>query len=504
MNNKLIAFFILTLIAHFNKAYAIIDFNENCKKSFEYTIALDHVKSIEYLSKEIAANPNNSAISYIKTYEAFLNYITNGNQKSLDDFDDIKEIAIDNISDESDDNPYKLYLLADIYLQESIISSLRKSYISAIYQYKKSYGIINDNIEKFPNFIPNYKTHGINQVAIGSIPKNYGWALNMLGISGDVSEGFINLEKSVSYTKDNDEYNYLFIESILVYTFLYDNFSNQSIKNKILEDAYNNDDFVEKYKNNLMYIFARTSYFLHNKQNDKAIKSLEIVKTNPTRVSNDFCFLNYQYGLCLIYKLDFSSSKYFTTYIKNYPANNYKAASHQKIAWAKLLSDNLNRYKAEMVIIKDVEAGFYDSDKQAKKEANSEDIPNVHLLKSRMLFDGGYYDKAIKELQNGQNLNNYTSDRNKIEYIYRLGRIYDESDHFDNAEKYYLQTIEKARDKKYFYAAKSALQLGYRYEEMGKLDKAKEMYELILKLDFDEYQNGITQKAKAGLSRIKN
>ena len=100
MNNKLITILILTLLSSFNKAYAIIEFNDNCKKGFEYTIALDHEKSSEYLLKETIANPNNSAILYIKTYEAFLNFVTNGNQKSLDDFDDIKEIAIDKISDE--------------------------------------------------------------------------------------------------------------------------------------------------------------------------------------------------------------------------------------------------------------------------------------------------------------------------------------------------------------------------------------------------------------------
>ena len=142
MNYKYLTIFILVLFINFIKANAIIDYNDNCKKSFEYTIALDHIKSNEYLSKEIAANPNNSVISYIKTYESFLNFVTHGNQQSLDDFAKNKEIAIDLISEENCNNPYKLYLLSDLYLQESIISSLQKSYLSAIYQYKKSYSIL--------------------------------------------------------------------------------------------------------------------------------------------------------------------------------------------------------------------------------------------------------------------------------------------------------------------------------------------------------------------------
>ena len=124
-------------------------------------------------------------------------------------------------------------------------------------------------------------------------------------------------------------------------------------------------------------------------------------------------------------------------------------------------------------------------------------------MRSRLFFDGGFYYKADSVLQKGNDLQAYKTERNKIEYTYRKGRIYDEWGYFTKAEKYYLQTIKDSRDMKYYYAAKSALQLGYGYEKKGNIDNAIEMYKLILDLDFDEYNAGITQKAKAGLNRTQ-
>ena len=125
------------------------------------------------------------------------------------------------------------------------------------------------------------------------------------------------------------------------------------------------------------------------------------------------------------------------------------------------------------------------------------------LLKSRILFDGGYYIKADSIINLANTKGKIITTKDKLEYTYRRGRIYDEWGKFNKAELYYKKCIKNAKDYPYFYAAKSALELGYYYENIGKIAQAKKMYELILDLDFDEYQNSITQKAKSGLSRLE-
>ncbi|MCK5847191.1 MAG: hypothetical protein KAG84_07115 [Bacteroidales bacterium] len=501
-NNSIFLIIFLLLVA--NNSFGIIDYNDNCKKSFEYTIALHYDKVDALLKEEEAINASNSVISYIRSYSAFLKFATIGSKYSLENFKKQRAISIDKIEDESDDNPYKKYFLADIYLIESIAEAIQKNYLSAIFLFKKAYNTNEENIEAFPDFLPNYKTKGAISITIGSIPKAYTWGLSILGLTGNIAQGFKDITKSLLYTKDNKDSHFLFVENLLIYTFLSDNFAIKNEKNKILIDIYSNEEYNNKYSNNLIYIFSRSSFYQHNKYNDKTIEALEIVKMQNSEVSKRFCYLNYLYGQSLLYKKDITAEVFFRAYINNSPTKNYKAASHQKLAWSRLINGDLTSYLAQIEIIKKYDDVFYDSDKQAKIEAKSGVVPNTYLLRSRLLFDGGYYKEAEEILIEGDKIGNYKSERNKIEYIYRLGRINDESGKYKKAEKYYKQTIAVSKDMKYYYAAKSALQLGYYYESINKIEDAELMYNLVLDLDFDEYQNGITQKAKAGLNRIEN
>ena len=72
------------------------------------------------------------------------------------------------------------------------------------------------------------------------------------------------------------------------------------------------------------------------------------------------------------------------------------------------------------------------------------------------------------------------------------------------AVNFYQKTINEGQDESYFYACNSALQIGHIYEDWGKVAKAKEYYKLCLSLKPDEYKNGLHQKAKAGLNRLKS
>ncbi len=493
---------LLLLFSFINNTFSIIDYNENCKKIFEYTFALDYKKVDLLLEKEAKINPNNVVVDYIRTYSYFLQYATIGSSSSLNEFKKYRSISVDKIMGENNDNPYKYYFLADIYLIESISEAIQRNYLSAIYLFKKAYNTNIDNIKYFPDFMPNYKSRGAISVTIGSIPKAYNWGLSILGLYGDINQGFNDITKSLLSSQNNENENHLFVENVLIYTFLSDNFSIREDKNKLLREIFNNEEYNEKYSNNLIYLFSKASFYQHHKYNKEVIDALDIVKTKNKDVSNRFCYLNYLYGQSLLYKKDLKAEIYFNKYINTYPGNNYKAASHQKLAWSRLINGDLDSYQSEITIIKELDDGFYDSDKQAEIEANSDIVPNLYLLRSRLLFDGGYYTEAEEVIEKGKELNNYKSERNNIEYFYRLGRIYDENNKPIKAEKNYKLTILMSKDMKYYYAAKSALQLGYYYEKTGRTEDAQQMYELILELDFNEYENGITQKAKAGLTRL--
>ncbi len=505
MNIKLIIFILFSALSFISlKSYAIIDYNDNCKNGFSNIIALNHAETEKYLKLERINNPKNSVVDYLEVYSLFLKYATTEKEVLINDFNDKLEVAVTKIKDEDMQEPFRLYMLADMYLESALINAIEGNYFSAVFLFKKSYSTINENIKLFPNFAPNNKTVGLLNVIIGSIPQSYNWALTLLNISGDIDKGLSNIETALKSSINNKEYKHLFVENLLLYTFMSDSYSKNKESNILLKNIINNEKIIYNNKNNLLFIFAKASYHQNMKENNEVIKSLQILHDKTVFVNSNFCYLNYMMGQSLLFKLNNRAIYYFESYIKNYKGKNYIASAKQKIAWSKLIVGDNAGYLKTKKRINTEEDEITDSDKQAIKEAKSNDIPNVYLLKARLYFDGGYYHKADSIITKGNKLNSYISERNKIEYIYRLGRINDEWGNNIKAEHYYKKTIDKAKDLKYFYAAKSALKLGNLYENEGDNDKALEMYNLILDLDFDEYQNGITQKAKAGINRINN
>jgi tetratricopeptide (TPR) repeat protein len=142
-----------------------------------------------------------------------------------------------------------------------------------------------------------------------------------------------------------------------------------------------------------------------------------------------------------------------------------------------------------------------DEDRQAMMEAESGILPNVALLKGRLLFDGGYYLEAEKILMDPNIM--LSTKRDSVEYNYRLGRVSHSSGKPETALTYYQRCIDQGQDLPNYFAANAALHTGLIYEELGDDEKAMEYYRLCLSMDFDEYRASILQKAKAGTNRVK-
>jgi hypothetical protein len=68
---------------------------------------------------------------------------------------------------------------------------------------------------------------------------------------------------------------------------------------------------------------------------------------------------------------------------------------------------------------------------------------------------------------------------------------------------YYQETITKGGELPYYFAANSSLQLGIIYEQQHDFIQAQKYYLKVLDMNFDEYHFSITNKAQAGLNRIK-
>ena len=92
----------------------------------------------------------------------------------------------------------------------------------------------------------------------------------------------------------------------------------------------------------------------------------------------------------------------------------------------------------------------------------------------------------------------------KLEILYRKARNHEKLNQFQLAKKYYNDTYNLGNDMNFYFAAKSALQLGLLYENEGLNEKAIEYFNKCINLKNHQYEQGIELKAKSGLNRITN
>jgi tetratricopeptide (TPR) repeat protein len=141
-----------------------------------------------------------------------------------------------------------------------------------------------------------------------------------------------------------------------------------------------------------------------------------------------------------------------------------------------------------------------DADKQALKEAESDRWPNETLLKARLLDDGGYYAQALQVLS-GKQVSSFPDPADQLEFTYRTGRIYDALGRKSEAIAAYQGALRLGENRREYYAARAALQLGYIYENQGDKKNALIYFKKVLAMKSHDYKNALDQKAKAGIER---
>ena len=143
-----------------------------------------------------------------------------------------------------------------------------------------------------------------------------------------------------------------------------------------------------------------------------------------------------------------------------------------------------------------------DADKRAQREAREGKQPNILLLKARLLSDGGYAMEAL-QLLNGKSSNDFSEPAERLEFMYRVGRVYDDLGQHERALAAYNNTIAFGRNRSEYFAARAALQAGIIMEEKGELTHATSYYTTCISMENHDFENALEQKAKAGLERCR-
>ena len=491
--------FFLILFISSNTVFANFIFNKNCINAYQNIINLNFAEAKRMLIAEKTTNPQNDIPYLLENYIDFFTLVIDDDKNQFKNLEKNKDLRLERIDKGDKSSPYYLYSKAQINLQWAFARAKNEEYLTTALEIRKAYNLIEENDKKFPKFTPNKMVLGMIHVIIGSIPDNFKFVSSITGYKGSVKQGISEVENVYKIVSSNSEYYYLKDETIYLLSFM--------LMGDINENDDNTKSIYEIIKKNCksespMVTFAISTLAIQKGDNDLAFEILNNRKANQN--TYPFLFLEYLQGQTSLNKLSIDAIPHYETYISKLKGKTFLKTSYQKIAWCYLVNGNKAKYTENIFKIKTIGNLESEEDNNAQKEAIDGQIPNVYLLKARLLFNGGYYKKALEVISEKKPSEAYNTKNDMIEFAYRSGRIYHKLNNYEKAISYYKLTINLGIETPLYFAANAALQAGLIYEKQKDFSNAKVYFEKCLSLNKYEYKWSIEQEAKAGLKRVNN
>jgi tetratricopeptide (TPR) repeat protein len=479
---------------HVYDAYGYYEFDPQLEKAYGYIIALKFPEANELLANEKRSKPGNNLTLLYLNYIDFLKAFITEEQSDFETLKKNSAIRINQLDKDKENvkSPFHLYAKSEMLIQQALVRIKFSENVISAGEIRSAYKLIEKNQQLFPSFILNKKVYGFLTTIIGAVPQKYNWVLKVAGMTGNTAEGIRELKSLYESLSKNDFHSYQ-TEILFYIGNFYSAFSiSDSVSiTRLLSSSVNVSPLI---------VYVYTNILMKTGKNEQALEILD--RTLKNYSSFPFVFLRYKLGLAKLRKLNLTAATDFDFFIMNFKGENNLKSAYQKKAWIELLKGNSEGYNNYLDNIKKTGAVLLDEDKDADYEARNNLIPNIYLLRARLLFDGGYYADAIAELTN-RDISQYPSYRDKLEFTYRLGRIMQMTGQTEKAITYFQNTIKNSEQSRFYYAGNSCLMLGQIYEQKREFEKARLYYKKCLQMECDQYKNSIDQKAQAGLDRLK-
>lgn len=465
----------------------------NCHRAYGQLLDLDFENAEITLSYIKQADSNNILSAYLDDLKDFLFIVVTEDEKEYEKRKSLRSGRINALEKGSSESPYRLLAIGEVHLHWAFSMMRFGDYLSGAQQIRKAFNALEKNIKRHPDFLPTYKSMGLLHTLIGTVPDNYKWATRLMGVDGTIEQGISEMEMVVEKSAENPALANLKKETLFLLSFLHMNLLNDP-------ESLNRIGGYLQMETGTLMDFAKASVARKAGDSDMAIQILE---TSIEQQPNAFPYLHFLLGELKLARMDLDANRPLEHYISTFRGKSYLRSAKQKLAWHALLINNDSAaYQNWIARIPENGNTMLDEDKAAQREFESGQLPNQLLLKARLQFDGGYYQRALETLIQSDSTAIKTTVE-ELEFTYRIGRIHHKRGKFSDAIPCYEMTIEKGAESKRYFAANSSLQLGLIYEDLGEKDKAIKAFEACSGFNNSEYRNSINQKAKAGIGRLK-
>ena len=470
----------------------VFDFNENCEAAYHqfYLLNLEEGKAI--IEKEKKANPNNVLTAFVEDYEDCMLLLFNGDAAELKNrfhhFDE--RLAI--LSKGNQNSPWYLFSKAGIYFHWALVQFRFGENVKAVLNFRHSFLLLKENKEKFPAFAQNNILYGAQETVLGTIPDDYKWIAGIFGMRGDVKKGLASIAQFINTKPANEP---LKEEAVIIYTYL---------RYYLLHEQQAAWDFIMSKQfaceGNLLRSFVRANIGLNFRKSEVALATLRAAEKLPHY--ERFPIFEYEMGTALLFHLNETAVNNLYQFVTVFKGKYYVKEALYKMALSYYLQNNLEKARAAKAAIPNYGAKTTDADKQAERLSKRQDWPAKNVVEAKELFDGGFYQEALSKLIN-QKPETYTNPVDRVEYYYRMGRIYDETNFPEKAISFYKYAIVLGRNREEYFASRAAFQMGLIDEKQGNKTEALKCFKDCISMKNHDYKASIDQQAKAAINRLE-
>ena len=481
-------------------ALVLLTINLASAQDFTWTPGLQRAYSdlqklkVQSAQQTLTREPLNGVRLFLEDYADMMALVTSDDDRAFSRLSEREDERLNALKELDTNSPWKRVLMAEVRLHWAFAKMKFGKEISASWDVIRAYKLLAENQKLFPHFLPTYKSLGTLHIMIGSVPENYVWVANLLGLHGNIQVGQQELQRVQEDPLFGLEAQLIDL-LVRAYVLTFTDADGRSLQRLV----DNNPD------NLLLHFFGATI----EQKNGHSQQALMYLTARPTdSVYQPLPIVENILGDIYIQKGQYpTAAAHFLKFLAVYKGQNFVKDSYYKLFLCQWLA-NEPEAKSRPYLEKVVSVGrtTVESDKNAQKFAEAYlkrgVSPNQKaLMRARLASDGGFTDSALAYLRPYPE-SKFPLIAEKAEYNYRMGRIYQRRNEVDTAIPYLSRALTLSEAEQLSFGATAALQLGYIYKQKNDRNKARSFFQKALSFKRHEYKNSVDNKAKAAISQL--